>query len=114
MREYETGATRNDEEGKLDYEAFLSYRVLKRYAEYMNSHRQQADGNLREGDNWQKGIPQNDYMKSAWRHFMDLWEMHRDSEEAGPVPQWEELEETLCALLFNVMGYLHVQLQETK
>ena len=101
MRQFETGATRDTEEGKLDYEGFLSPLVLKRYAEYMHEHRIQADGNLRSSDNWQKGIPKDVYMKSAWRHFMDWWVSHRD--EGCD-------QEAVCALLFNVMGYLHEEL----
>jgi len=109
MRSFETGATRNTDAGKLDYEGFLSPLVLKRYAEYMNKHRVQADGSLRDSDNWQKGIPRNVYMKSAWRHFFDWWSCHRNLGTGGQV----ELEESLCALVFNAMGYLH-ELQSQK
>src|SRR5687768_4320669 len=35
MREFETGATRNLDNGKLDYEGFLSPLVMERFAEYM-------------------------------------------------------------------------------
>jgi len=97
MREYETGATRDTAEGKFDYEGFLAPRVLRRFAEYMHQHRVQADGQLRDSDNWQKGMPLEDYLKSGFRHFMDWWTAHR----AGRID-----EEALCALLFNTMGYL--------
>lgn len=102
MRKFNTGATRDTDEGKYDYEGFLSPLVLKRYAEYMHLHRHQADGKLRDSDNWQKGIPRDAYMKSAWRHFMSVWQGHRN----GNMPQ-----EELCALLFNLMGYLHEELK---
>lgn len=101
IRKFETGATRDIDVGKLDYEGFLSPIVLQRYAEYMNKHRHQSDGNLRDSDNWQKGIPKETYMKSAWRHFMDLWFEHRGFNSR------DGIEEALCALIFNVMGYLH-------
>ncbi len=101
MREFETGATRNLDADKLDYEGFLSPLVLERYAQYMHSHRQQADGVLRDSDNWQKGIPLQAYMKSGYRHFFDWWKIHRG------LPVAETVEEALCGLLFNVMGYLH-------
>ena len=39
IRTFETGATRDTELGKLDYEGFLSPTVLKAYAEYLNKHR---------------------------------------------------------------------------
>lgn len=101
MREFETGATRNSDTGKLDYEGFLSPVVLEAYAEYMNRHRTQEDGKLRDSDNWQKGFPQEVYMKSLWRHFMDVWKEHRGIEtEAG-------LEAALCAVIFNAMGMLY-------
>jgi hypothetical protein len=104
MRTFETGATRDTDENKLDYDGFLSPRVLKRYAEYMHRHRRQPDGKLRDSDNWQKGIPLDAYRKSAWRHFMDVWTLARSElTVAGRL----DLEEAICALLFNLMGYLH-------
>lgn len=105
MREFETGATRDDEDGKLDYEGFLSPLVLYAYAEYMNKHRVQADGKLRDSDNWQKGIPKSAYMKSAWRHFMDWWLYHRFYDDKGD--DNPEMIEAMCGVLFNVMGYMH-------
>lgn len=106
MRQFETGATRNTDEGKYDYEAFMSPLVIERYAAYMHKNRYQADGKMRDGDNWQKGIPKDAYIKSAWRHFMDWWKEHRG------IPTQEGLEQALCAILFNVMGYLHETLKE--
>lgn len=97
MRQFETGATRDSDENKLDFEGFLSPLVIERYAEYMHSHRIQADGKLRDSDNWQLGITISAYMKSMWRHFFAVWKGHRTSE----IP-----EEELCALLFNVNGLL--------
>lgn len=106
MREFETGAIRDTDEGKVDYEGFLSPLVLKRFGEYMNKHRVQTDGKLRDSDNWQKGIPLNVYMKSMYRHFIDVWQNHRK----GVLRDVQE--EALCALLFNVMGYLHELLKK--
>ena len=106
MRTFDTGATRDSDDGKYDYEGFLSPIVLERYAAYMHKHRIQADGGLRDADNWQKGITKDAYMKSAWRHFMDWWMEHRG------YPSREGLEDALCALLFNVQGYLYEILRE--
>ncbi len=100
MRQFETGATRDSDDDKFDYEGFLSPHALRRFAEYMHKHRHQADGKLRASDNWQKGIPLRQYMKSAWRHFMDLWLALRADD-------WDNAEESACALLFNVQGILH-------
>ena len=104
-RTFDTGATRDTDDGKLDYEGFLSPLVIKRFAEYMHECRRQSDGKLRASDNWQKGIPQDVYMKSIWRHFMDVWLSHRDR------PHHQDTEAELCALLFNVMGMLHEELK---
>lgn len=115
MREFETGATRNNADNKLDYEAFLSPSVLKRFAEYMHTHRKQADGTLRAGDNWQKGIPIDVYMKSMTRHFMDLWQLHRGETVLNPdTGEVQTREELLCAILFNVQGMLHEELKNKK
>ena len=108
MREFKTGATRDSEEGKYDYEGFYSPLVVKRFGQYMDKHRKQADGKLRDSDNWQKGIPKDAYIKSAWRHFMDWWMEHRGYKSR------EGIEDALCALLFNVQGYLYEILKEKK
>ncbi len=109
-QKFETGATRNSEEGKLDYEGFLSPLALERYAEYMHKHRHLEDGGLRASDNWQKGIPRSSYMKSMWRHLIKVWEWHRKDmggcADACLVPE-ESLEDALCGVIFNAMGYLH-------
>ena len=107
MRKFATGTTRDTAEGKFDYEGFLSPWVLERFARYMHKHRKQADGQLRDSDNWQKGIPKDVYIKSIFRHFMDLWFGHR-----GDFSQ-EGTEEALCALMFNVQGYLFELLKES-
>lgn len=108
MRKFKSGATRDDDKDKMDYEGFLSSLVLQRFAQYMNKHRKQADGNLRDSDNWQKGIPLDAYIKSAWRHFHDWWMEHRGYKSR------EGLEDALCALMFNVMGYLYEILKKKK
>jgi len=104
---FDTGATRDDDTTKIDYEGFLSPLVLKRYAEYMESCRKQADGTVRASDNWQKGIPLDVYMKSMFRHFMEVWTLHRGRIANEPIL----VREALCALMFNVQGYLHESLK---
>jgi len=110
-RTFNTGATRDGDTDKLDYEGFLSPLVIERFGQYMHKHRFQVDGKMRDADNWQKGIPQTAYMKSGWRHFFDWWKGHRRTSPFTP-PGREQFEETLCALMFNVMGYLHEHLKE--
>jgi len=106
MRTFNSGATRDTAEGKNDYEGFLSPLVIECFGNYMTKHRKQADGNLRASDNWQKGIPRNAYIKSAFRHYLDWWKEHRG------IPTKDGLIEALCALMFNVMGYLFEVLKE--
>jgi hypothetical protein len=107
IRTFETGATRDSDDGKLDFDGFLSPSVIKRYALYMHQHRVQTDGTLRSSDNWKKGIPIEQYMKSMWRHFFDVWTLH----SKGDI-KTEVAEEALCALLFNVSGMLHEVLRD--
>jgi hypothetical protein len=101
MRKFDSGATRDDNIGKIDYEGFLSPLVLERYGQYMLKHQVQTDGKVRDSDNWQKGIPRDAYMKSLWRHFVDVWKQHRG------LPGQDMLEDSLMAILFNTMGYAH-------
>lgn len=108
MRNFESGATRDSEEGKLDIEGFLSPLVLLRFSEYMHWHRKQADGKLRDADNWQKGIPEDAYMKSLTRHFFEVWRLW-DEGTGGKV--WED---ALCAALFNIQGLLFESLRAGK
>lgn len=102
IQTFATGATRSADADKFDYEGFENPMVVRRFAQFMHKHRIQADGNLRDSDNWQKGITQKSYMKSAHRHFMDLWSYHRGVIQLTD----EELEDACCALSFNVRGYL--------
>ena len=108
IRTFDSGATRDTDIGKWDYEGFLSPLVLKRYAEYMHKCRIQSDGKLRESDNWQKGIPVKQYMKSKWRHFMDTWLWWRSDIHRQQI----DVEDALCAELFNTQGMLHEVLRD--
>jgi len=106
-RTFDSGATRDTAEGKLDYRGFLSPLALKRFAEYMHQHRVQSDGTLRDSDNWKRGIPRKEYMSCLFRHFMDFWSLHEDVMEG-------DIEDSLCALFFNVQGYLHEVLKSRR
>lgn len=110
MRVFETGATRDTDENKLDFEGFLSPAFLYAFANYMHKHRVQADGALRASDNWQKGIPSEAYMKSAFRHFMEAWSLWRANGK-GLSP---EMVEALLALTFNVQGLITNAAQESE
>lgn len=106
IRQFETGATRDTDTDKLDYEAFFSPAVLKRRAEFMHKNRQLPNGELRAGDNWQAGIPIKQYMKSLSRHYHDIWSEIREIKTA------EGLEQAICAAMFNLEGMLYEILKE--
>ena len=103
IRKFDTGATRDTDTGKIDYEGFSHPTVELRYGQYMNKHRVQRDGELRDSDNWTRGIPVKEYMKSLYRHFMDVWMWHR----TGKTISGKNIEEALCAVRFNTQGMLY-------
>ena len=103
IRQFTSGATRDQDTTKLDFEGFLSPLALTRFAAYMHEHRVQSDGTLRGSDNWQKGIPLESYMKSMWRHLITVWRHHREV----PAADCESQEDALCGVIFNAQGYLH-------
>ena len=102
VRTFDTGANRDLDNGKLDYEGFLSPLALRAYATFMHFNRSLADGSTRASDNWQKGIPKDVYVKSGWRHWMALWSIHRGWGAAKETIVW-----AACGVLFNVSGLLH-------
>ncbi len=108
-RKFDTGATRDSDVGKYDYEGFLSPLVIERYGQYMDKHRKQSDGKIRESDNWQNGFGNDHYavcMKSLWRHFIDLWFEHRK------LVSREGIDDAICGILFNTMAYYHKVLHD--
>lgn len=116
LRTFSTGATRDSDEGKNDYEGFLSPLVLEGYGDYMRTHQRQADGSMRASDNWQLGIPKHQYMKSLIRHVFTAWKIWRGGkakpEKVGGVFVNITLEDALYGVLFNTMGLLHELLKE--
>ena len=108
MRKFDTGATRDNDDGKLDFEGFLSPFALERFGQFMHAHRKQADGELRDSDNWQRGIPVEAYMKSLLRHVFALWKIHRGGKATDEKGQRCDQQDELCAIVFNAMGLLDV------
>jgi hypothetical protein len=103
IRQFASGATRDADTDKIDFDGFLSPLVIERFGQYMHAKRKLPDGSYRDSDNWQLGIPLKDYMKSGWRHFRDWWRSHR----GYPTTSGDDIETELCALIFNASGYLH-------
>lgn len=111
VRTFSTGAKRSADAGRVDPEGFLSPLVIQRFSEYLDKHRAMPDGSYRESDNWQKGMPLATYMKGGWRHFLHWWTRHRGFPVTDPQAA-PNIEEDLCALIFNAQGYLHELLKE--
>lgn len=107
-RTFGTGATRDTDIDKFDYEGFLCPITLERYARYMHKNRQMQDGSIRDSDNWQKGIPINQYIKSLMRHTFSVWKQIRGYKTGT------DLQEDLCAIIFNAMGILHELLKKER
>ena len=110
MRTFDTGATRDSDTDKPEFIGFISPEAWVRFGDYMHDHRFQADGTKRASANWRKGIPRAVYIESLMRHMMDLWQfwwMEQDGQEA----EHKEVEDALCAILFNTQGFLHEYLK---
>lgn len=99
VREFETGATRDSNEGKIDYRAILSPQALEMFGRYMVKHTIASDGSKREQDNWKRGMPLECYIESFFRHTQEL---HR-AIEAG---NREEITEALGGCFFNLQGMM--------
>lgn len=105
-RTFDTGAYRDTNDGKPDYEGCLSPIALEAYADYMRRKQTMADGTLRASDNWQLGMTKAEWLKSLYRHLIQLAKLHRGYavlDKGGPVT----LRDACCGVLFNAFGYLH-------
>jgi len=112
MRAFDTGATRDTAEGKLDPEGFTHPKVMEQYYKYMNMNRLQSDGKLRDSDNWQKGIDMTVYMKSLTRHYQEMWQTYRThqrfegSEMEMSRDKQIEYMSAMCGIVFNIQGFM--------
>jgi hypothetical protein len=111
MNTFETGATRSEDVIRDDPDGYLSPLFLDMYFKYMTKNRVQADGAVRESDNWQKGIPLARYMKGLWRHFLHMWTRHRGWKVNDPLAA-DDIEEDMAAMFFNLQGYAHEYLKD--
>jgi hypothetical protein len=110
MRTFETGATRDGNVSKIDYEAHLCPETLHAYCEFLHAHRALPDGSRRDADNWQKGMEPDVWIESLVRHSLQLWRLHRGFRVVERKPDGSEIEITkyhaVCGVLFNAFGYL--------
>ncbi len=109
MREFDGGATRDSDDGKYDFNGFESPLVRHAFAEYMHAHRTQADGKVRDSDNWKQGMGLDVYMKSFVRHAFTVEALHEGyllTTRDGHEPE-TDIQQAILATIFNLNGYLH-------
>ena len=119
IRKFATGGTRDTSAGKIDPEGFLSPIVIQAFSEYMLKHQKQADGTMRQSDNWQKlfGTPDEHRavcMKSLWRHFLDLWLIHDGYKARIEKGEHVNIDDALNGIIFNAMVYYFSILKDRK
>jgi len=105
-RVFESGASRNSEEGKLQKDRFLNPRVIHEYSKFMHNNRKTDSGLVREGDNWQAGIPIPALLGSMTRHTEDV-KLHLGGYSADAD---EEYLDSIFGAIFNLMGLAHAEL----
>jgi hypothetical protein len=113
LRMSESGAIRNSDVGKINYQGALSPLILEAYGKYIEKHSLLPDGTRRNNKNWQKlfGTPEEHRqvcIESAWRHFIDVL-MEHDGYDSR-----DGIDEALGGLMFNVQAYWFSLLIERK
>ena len=97
-RTFETGATRNGNKGKYEFDKYVNPINELSYAQYMKSH-QVINWEYRPWDNRQKGIPFDSLFESAYRHMQtlcllyqwyDVYEIEENGEFDWIVVDWGE------------------------
>jgi hypothetical protein len=96
ITQFKTGAIRDSQEGKTDYNETISWTALNRYARYMTGKKAKYGAG-----NFKKGIETWSYVQSMLRH-VDKW-MRNTYEEGND----EKDEDHLSAIVFNVFGIMH-------
>lgn len=107
IRIFPTGASRNNDTNKLNYEGFFCPLFKKAFATYMHKHTFLEDGSQRRADNWQKGIPTESAMESLLRHVEDLHSEYRGYGSR------DGIEEALGGIIFNTQ-VIWSQLEKNK
>lgn len=98
VQQFKTGAIRDNDDGKEDYIETISWRAMKRYAQYMTSKKKKYGSG-----NFKKGIPIESYERSLLRHIQKYLE---NKYEDGTT---EVNEDHLSAMVFNIFGIMHEQ-----
>jgi len=98
VRQFTTGAIRDNDSTKPDYIETVSWTAFRKFGEYMTSKKQKYGAG-----NFKKGIPIESYEQSLVRHLQKYLE---NKYEDG---QQEVNEDHLSAMIFNICGILHEQ-----
>ncbi len=112
-REFKGGASRNSDEGKLEYDGFNSAVVDLYYAKYMHGHRFLEDGSLRDSDNWQNGFPLEVIHKSLARHYKD-YHLTTTGYTVMENDKEHDIKDILCGIIFNAKAHLHELVKDDK
>ena len=113
-RVFKSGAIRNNTIGKFDYEGFVNPAVENSFARYMHRHRKMEDGTYRDADDWQKGIPIEEIIKSMLRHVCDIHLLHRGYEVIDEKGIKVDFEDCLNAVKFGVNAYILYLIKQRK
>lgn len=96
ITEFESGAIRDTQEGKVDFVETISFTAHHRYAKYMTGKKKKYGTG-----NFKKGIPIESYEQSLLRHVDKYF---RNKYEGG---NDEPDEDHLAAIRFNADGIMH-------
>lgn len=119
MRKFEGGATRDSDDFKFDYEGFTHPLVEHSFAAYMHAHRKQADGAMRDSDNWQQGFGEPEEnalicLKSLKRHVQDLHLMLRGVSVVDERGEPITMEDCYNSIRFNAQAGLYGFIRDRK
>lgn len=98
---FPSGAIRDSQEDKPDFNETISWTAFNRYAKYMTGKKSKYGAG-----NFKRGIPTESYVKSMLRHVDKFM---RNTFENGDD---EKNEDHLSAIVFNVFGIMHNEEQE--
>lgn len=99
MRKFETGATRNSDEGRYNPARSIGWRAMAAYANWVEKHATLPDGSKRPTDNWKKGFPLDAIEVSLGRHAMEFLA----AVERG---DYEAADESAMGIWFNCQAYV--------